>query len=357
MVSTRQTEALYTTFTCFGPVARICLQSIDADLGSDEYEADVKNYLGQVDRQIESFVGQGGYKSLEQATDEGASHKIVLMDPNRRATSFQARVITKYIAHRMVAVFEEKQQMRCYELFKSLSKTPALRSSAGWFFEAYAHEWLGRGGRFEADELPVSNANAEPLSFRTTAPRVAGTGHFTTSKDLAARVRVGSGGQGIDARVHEIYFQPYTKTQESFDGLLFIDSHTLVLVQFTLAKTHEIKSRGVKQLLHELPATINTVCIVFVVPGERADNYSNEQKVPTAASITSRRGVKVKQYRLVFPDRDIEAVALQGPQSPGDGDGTEVGGDGGYEDDNEDEGEDTGEGPRDDAGDVRMSSL
>ena len=350
-------EALYTTFTCFGPVPRICLESIHADLGSDEYEADVETYLGQVDREIYSFVGQGGYKSLEGAMDQGSSHKILLMDPNRRATSFTARVITKYIAHRMVAVLEAKQQVNCYELFKSLSSQPTLRSSAGWFFEAYAHEWLGRGGEFEADELPFSHASAEPLTFRTRAPTVAGTGHFTTSKDLAERVRVGSGGQGIDERVHEIYFQPYAKTQESFDGLLFIDSHTLVLAQFTLAKTHEIKSRGVELLLKELPATINTVCIVFVVPDLRAENYSNAQKVPTAASITSRRGVKVKQYRLVFPDRNIEAVALQGPQSPGDGDGTEVGGDGGYEDDNEDEGGDTGEGPGDDAGDVRMSGL
>ena len=137
-------------------------------------------------------------------------------------------------------------------------------------------------------------------------------------------------------------------------------------MQFTLAKTHEIKSRGVKQLLHELPATINTVCIVFVVPGERADNYSNEQKVPIAASITSRRGVKVKQYRLVFPDKDIEMIVFHGPQGlgkeDGDGDSSEVGVKDDYEDedksdDKDDEGEDGGNGEGGDASDIMMSGL
>ena len=364
VVSTRQMEALYTTFTCFGPVARICLQSIYADIGSVKYEADVEEYLGQVDREIHSLVG---YLSLDQAVDQGSSHKIVLMDPNNRGTSFTARVISRYIAHRMVAVLEAKEKRRSYELFKSLSNHPTLRNSAGWFFEVYGHEWLGRGREFRADELPFTDANAPPLRFRTTAPRVAGSRHYTTNKDLAERVRVGSGGHGINASVPGIYFQPCAKTQESFDGLLYIDSHTLVLVQFTLAKRHEVKPRGVKLLLQELPATVNTVCIVFVVPAERAENYSNAQKVPTAASITRRRGVKVKQYRLVFPDEDIAAVALQGPQGleredededsdeAGDGDDYEDEDEG--EDKDEDESEGGGNGEGGDAGDVMMSGL
>src|SRR5437588_12548244 len=102
-----------------------------------------------------------------------------------------------------------------------------------------------------------------------------GVGHFTTNKELAERVRVSSGSHGIDAGVPGKYFQPYAKMQDSFDGLLFIDNYILVLVQSTLAKIHKVKSRGIKLLLQELPATISTVCIIFVVPADRAQNYSN----------------------------------------------------------------------------------
>jgi hypothetical protein len=112
-------------------------------------------------------------------------------------------------------------------------------------------------------------------------------------------------------------------------------------------------------LLQALPATIKTVCIVFVVPADRAESYSNAQKVPNA--VTIGRGVTIKQYRLVFPDHDIEAVAVQGPQSPHDeGEGKGKGKDedeGEDKDKGEDEGEGESEGEEDDAGDIAMSGL
>lgn len=104
------------------------------------------------------------------------------------------------------------------------------------------------------------------------------------------------------------YFQPYGKTQEWFDGLVFSKVDTLILLQYTMAERHEIKPHGVQSLLQALPTTIKCICIVFVVPNDRADNCANAQKVPDTNSLGLQAGQGIKQFRLVFPNEDIESL-------------------------------------------------
>ena len=231
-VSPASMEALYTTFTCFGPVARICLQSIHPNPDSYRYEHDLAAYLDQVDREIRSLAGQQ-VQILGRTLEQESSSTIILMEPNHSGLSFTTRVMSRFIAHRMVGT----EPVRFYELFQSLSRSPALRTSAAWFFEAYAHDWLRRGGEFKADELPITVTNALPLTFCTTASGVAGICYFTTGDDLARKVFGQDGGSGIDAGVPGKYFHSCYKTPGSFDGLVFSDYHTLILMRFTMAKT------------------------------------------------------------------------------------------------------------------------
>ena len=304
-------EALYTVFTCFGPVARTCLRSIHPNPQSYTYEHDLATYLGQVDREIRSLAGQLS-QILGGGLEQESSSTIVLMEPNHSGLSFTVRVMSRFIAHRMAGA----EPGRFYELLQYLSKNPALRTSATWLFEAYAHEWLRRGGEFKADELPITDTNSLPLTFCITASGVDEISYFTTGDDLAKKIPGEDGGSSIGAGVPGKYFHSCYKTPDSFDGLVFNDHHTLILMRFTMAKTHTVKPHGVRLLLQALPATIKTVCIIFVVPADRAKSYSNAQKVPTASSIGP--GVRIKQYRLVFRDQDIEGIAAQRSQSPRD---------------------------------------
>ena len=53
----------------------------------------------------------------------------------------------------------------------------------------------------------------------------------------------------------------------------------VILLQYTIVDRHPIKANGIDLLLRALPATIKCAHIVFVVPEDRADDYSNAQTV------------------------------------------------------------------------------
>lgn len=62
-----------------------------------------------------------------------------------------------------------------------------------------------------------------------------------------------------------------------------------------MVERHEVKAYGVQSLLKALPTTIESVCIVFVVPNDRAGNYANSQKVPDADGLGIQPGRVIKQ--------------------------------------------------------------
>jgi hypothetical protein len=308
-----QIESLYTTFICFGPIARVCLESITTDCTGETYDESLREYLGDVDLEIQSLVASG-VSNLEVAIYQHSSHKISLMCPDKSGLTYKARLATRWIAHRMTAATEEQAQQHTYKLFKTLARQSTLRTSAGWFFEAYAHDWFGKGGQFVADELPIDGTNS-PLTFFTNGPQSTGSAakinYFTNPEDLAQQVRKGLGGHGVDPSQVGKYFQPYAKNQESFDGVVFNSEGDVILLQYTVAAKHEIKSHGVQVFLDSMPATIKTIHIVFAVPADRAKDYSKAQKVPDSNAL-KWAGKQIRQYRLVFTDDDIKNVAVMG---------------------------------------------
>jgi hypothetical protein len=299
------------------------LRSLPAFTAPEYYDKKFKEYLKSVDNEIVAFVSLG-LQPINAAISKNSSHKIALMEPDAEGTGYKATLTSRYIAHRMASATEANSQRHFYEFFKQISRQPELRTGAGWFFEAYAHDWFRKGGKFEADELPLKETNPK-MTISTMRSDL--FNYFTTPTDLAKQVTTRNGVCRIDPSMFGKYFQPYAKSQASFDGLVFNqDGTVLILLQYTLAERHEIKERGVKELLDKLPAVIKSVYIVFVVPRDRAIHYSKLQKSPDAAALGWRG--EIKQYRLVFTDDDIKKVAVnQNPSMPGEG--WDKGGEGG----------------------------
>ena len=57
---------LFATFTCLGPIARTCLESISV-MNYSGYIRTLKIYLDEIDREIDTFItgGGGGYQAVE----------------------------------------------------------------------------------------------------------------------------------------------------------------------------------------------------------------------------------------------------------------------------------------------------
>ncbi|CUS13779.1 unnamed protein product, partial [Tuber aestivum] len=290
---------VFTTFSCLDPVPRTCLESIDVT--SDEsYNESLEIYLSQVDREIDGFIAHGGRETIEHMVHQEASHRIAIMHPTRTGLSYTARIITRWMAYRLYDKALKRSQHDCFLLFKHLSCQPTLRSAAGWFFEGYVHDWFLQGGTFDADEIPIIDSMAPPLEFNTTKAKSGAPNYFTTPGNLADQVRE-IGGRGINPAVVQRYFLPHSQNYPSVDGLIFRDVKTLLLLQITLAQQHEIKSPGVAKLLKALPKTIKNVYFVFVVPEDRAEDYSKAQPVPGSGTINPTGEIlHLRQFRLVF---------------------------------------------------------
>jgi len=300
---------LFTTFTCFGPIARTCLQSISVS-NESEYARSLDQYIGEVDQEIDTFVAQGGYQTIENSVHQHASHRIAIMHPTDNRCSYNAGIATRWIAHKVFEKVQKRSRLRCFELYNQLACQSSLRTAAGWIFEAYAHDWFRKGGSFEALALPIKDNETQPLKFTTY--RSQSLNYFTDAKSLATLVRV-KGDQRIKEDVVGKYFLPYNANFESVDGLVFSALDTLILLQITIAKSHHIKPGGVQRLCPSLPASIKNIHIIFVIPEDCMSKYLGVQRVPKARDVKPEsKDLTIAQFRLVLTEEIMQSMAVDG---------------------------------------------
>lgn len=302
---------LFTTFECLGPVPRTCFKEIGVS-DDKSYSDDLESYLCEVDREIENFIIDGGRESIDQDLHEKASHKIAIMHPSKTGYSYQARLITRWIAFRVYEKALKHSQLESFNLFRNLSKQTNMRSAAGWFLEGYVHDWFLHGGEFSAEEIPIVGSMRTRFGFKAKRVEDGIPEYFTTPKSLLELVK-NPKGRGINSAVLGQYFLPWSRNYPSVDGLLFFDMTTILFFQITLAERHNIKSPGVAELLKTLPKTIRNVYFIFVVPEDCAKHYVNAQDVPDSATISPGKvELEVKQFRLIFEEKSMQEVAARG---------------------------------------------
>jgi len=306
-----QARRLFVTFACLGPLSRTCLQTIDVNT-STSFNKSLKTYLGQIDLEIGEFVAQGGRVSLENSVHKTSSHKIAIMEPTEDGLSYHSRISTRWIAYRLYQTARKWSSHDSFLLYEQLSRQPQLRTAAGWFFEAYAHDWFRQGGTFHAQEIPVKTIGNQPFTFSTRKSTSLSENLFTTTLGLGNKVRSKTGNKISQLAINS-YFLPYSPNLASVDALMFTDEETLVVFQITIALRHQIKGKGIKELLQSLPPTINKVCIIFVVPETRLNEYSKPQAMKLEDIVSTKStNLTIKQFRLVFSDKDIQSIAVPG---------------------------------------------
>ncbi|PUU72420.1 hypothetical protein B9Z19DRAFT_1010078 [Tuber borchii] len=302
-ISSEKLARLYTVYNYLGPIARLCLNTINLDT-SNEFHQTWEQYIGKVDREIVKYVGHGTVQTLNNSVDTMCSHCIALMIPTPSHVNYEIEITTRWIAYRFLEIGNQFSRQKCFELYQQLAGQSKLRGGAGWIFEAYAHDWFNRGGIFFAHELPVQAHPTPLLQFHTDPLTSPIPNYFTTAANLIAQVHI-SGQPGILSQAIGKYFLPCAHNQASFDGLVFINSNTVVLLQMTVAETHEIKEKGLRDLCRVLPSIIKNLNIVFVIPSDRRDHYSKLQKVPDAMTLEELHHRHIRQFRLVLTDESM----------------------------------------------------
>ena len=98
-LTVEEIDSLYTTFECFGPVARTPLKSIPARSSEQEFSRCVKKYIADLDRELRDFIKNGGL-NLEYAVSKSL-HRMVLIQPSGTSSSYTFDIATRWVAHRM----------------------------------------------------------------------------------------------------------------------------------------------------------------------------------------------------------------------------------------------------------------
>ncbi|PWW73859.1 hypothetical protein C7212DRAFT_359168 [Tuber magnatum] len=317
-ITPQQIQRLYTTFSYLGPVARTCLESVPAH-DNATYTEYMKEYLREVQPACRTFITFRGHPGPEELMASLSSYKLVIMEPTQGGSAYTSRIATRWIAHKIAEMGERLQQLNPYGLYQSLCTQPPLRTAAGWFFERYAHDWFRAGGQFHALELKSSGRAPSHINFKTKISRSNVINYFTTPENLANQVIVD--GRKIGPHAVRKYFLPYSRTQESFDGIAFTDTSTVLLLQFTIARRHGVIVHGIRDLLRSLPRTVTHLNIVFVTPEHRQQDFVGPQNIPTAGDLGCPAGeLSIRQFRLVFPNERIRFVATNNLVSSDDDD-------------------------------------
>jgi len=307
-ITTEQVARLYTVYILLGPIARLCLNTIAVKTEDDFHETWHK-YIGDVDREIQSYICKCNIQTLKNSVFQDGSDRIAMIEPGPSQLSYEARITTQWIAHRFVQVGVHYTQRGCYELYQQLASQQMMRTAAGWLFEGYAHQWLERGGMFMADALSFSTTSSSrvPLVFTTKKSKSDSDNHFRTAKELVTKVKEPNGLNILNDMLGR-YFLPHAQNQASYDGVVFISPNTVLLMQITIAESHDIKEKGLKDLCKYLPAKITNIWIVFVIPADRILHYTREQKVPEVSDMIllgSSQQRSIRQFRLVLTEHDI----------------------------------------------------
>ncbi|PWW76595.1 hypothetical protein C7212DRAFT_343976 [Tuber magnatum] len=168
--------------TSLGPIARACLQTISVKNVS-VYNKSYKGYIGNLDHEINTFIAQGGFLTVDNSVHQESSHKIAIMEPSNDGLLYDGRIATGWIAHKIYEKTQMKSQLMCFELYDQPSHQSRLRSAAGWLLEAFARDWFRYGGSFEADKLPIENHKTLRLDFTTSWSE--SHNHFMDASNLA----------------------------------------------------------------------------------------------------------------------------------------------------------------------------
>ncbi|CUS10112.1 unnamed protein product [Tuber aestivum] len=289
-----QTAMLFTVFTSLDLIARTCLDSISLTDNS-AYNRTFNAYLDEIGGEIDTFMAQEGFQTVENSVHQRTSHRIAIMVQSRNRLSCKIRIVTRSIAHKAYEKAQMRSQLMCFELYDRLARQRSLRTVASWMFEAFAHDWFRNARTFEAVRLPIEDHNTPLLEFTTS--RSESSNHFMDAKNLATQIRV-EGGQDIEHEVIGKYCLPYNANFESVNGLVFSALDTLILLQITISKSHDIKAGGVKKLCELLP-TIKNIHIVFIIPEDCENEYSRAQSIPKARDVKPKaKGLRINQFRI-----------------------------------------------------------
>ncbi|KAG0136170.1 hypothetical protein HOY82DRAFT_536289 [Tuber indicum] len=307
-----ETNMLCTTFSYLGPIARMCLQSIPVT-DFPTYHKALKYYMGKIVQEINAFVRLpvGGFHTMDKTCYLRASRMITILDAIDGGSCYTTRITIPWIAYQMFSSAQKTSLQECFNVYKLFSDQEPLLSDAGWFFEAYVHNWLRHGGTFSMEKLPINNSNQLPLTLEIC--RSKSLNYFTSPKNLAEQVCV-EGGHRITTSAIGKYFLPFSRNYDSVDALAFADSCTLVVFQITIARSHAIKSHGLKMLVQSLPTTITSISIVFVIPDKRRRGYSKSQNVPLPHQVEDQaKDLQINLFRLILTDEIMTSGAIHAP--------------------------------------------
>jgi hypothetical protein len=249
---------------------KTCWHKLYKSTMDEEFVEDLYSKWGGIARQVlEQAKDQGNLPLLEKAISscdmdacirsvgeisnkDDASHRIVHIIVEDRIGPDGAEVdpfihthiefASAYVADQVTLRFWEQQRKDLLTFLKSSAGEGGVASLRGNMFEALAHKFLRRGGKF----------NVRPLDSDTIE-----------TKDLPPmQLRLFSNLTEVDVTKIDTYYRPVSKSLAAVDALA-----SDMLFQMTVSPLHPINMAGLAKAVKQVPIGMKPA-LYFVVPSE-----------------------------------------------------------------------------------------
>ena len=191
------------------------------------------------------------------------------------------------------------QRSEKLSFLKRLNSVPWLKISAGKVFEALVHQRLEQGGTFSFGK-PLEPGDSIPAgsTFRIRAGE-----EFRSLGELNGSLHSKYSRMMFPGR-KDIYFKPIAPNLASIDSFLVSRQHGMpILIQITIADTHEIKTQGINDVWDAIPADSKRDGRLLFVASERSRLNSVQRH--TGAVRKGPWKSCLKQRILYITDKDL----------------------------------------------------
>ena len=197
---------------------------------------------------------------------EEGSHKVLLVEPQPDdRTAGRTTIISGTVSQLLWERDSDQHWQNHRKLFKTLLRVPDAKGFCGNFFEPAFHALCIRGTMLKI--YPMTLKRGRSL-YTLTVPE-SGSNFLELELGQRRRFSFDKGKNKITSLDSEHYYQPTSKNYLSLDSFVYDpDSHQINLFQVTVAKSHDLVSKGVQDVRElgqrlEIDLRIRIIVVLF----------------------------------------------------------------------------------------------
>ncbi|THU93911.1 hypothetical protein K435DRAFT_180759 [Dendrothele bispora CBS 962.96] len=249
-------------YTKYGPNARQAYHQCRHPDGLEEHMQGIRFKLPS--EKLSSMITE--YSS--HLNPNSVSHFIKLVTAGPTRDSYRSGFISRDVFQLVREQYEKDKNHRLEDLFLFLNSQPTTRATAGYIFEDSMHRILKKGACLQLRKMHDSGPGKTNTVYITGHPaewlQVGPTIQLSERRDFTVGPLPVQFYDHTEVLHRGVYGQPTHPINAAFDAYFWNETQkTVWMLQFTVAKEHDVKPSGVEWIKGKIPDGVKIRFVVF----------------------------------------------------------------------------------------------